>query len=797
MPGRAPMRTSSDADSAASHQIAWALFAASFTAVYWQVALMKLTSVMFTPLSVFAILGVALLGYGAAGSVLATVGAPTRSDAPGGVRRWLLASAATVFPTFLIVNAIDLPAGELFGTMRGLPVLLGIYALLVGPFFLIGLAVSTIFSAYGTEANRLYLIDLIGAGLGSVLAVASLPWLGGLALPCAAGLIAALGALVVPTRGGSATGWLLAAANLLLLLVFAVWHPIEVHVSPDKHGPMLSRAAKPGGLAIDFSRWSVFGRVDITEPFSTMAPQMGGDISPTFRDLKIEQRMLMLDGQAPAFFFRVERTPADMPFLSGTSQSVAYNLRPHPRVLIIGVGGGTDILIALHHGATAITGVELSSVNAAAVDHVYADYLGGVPRDPRVRIVVAEGRNFAASDTAQYDIIQLSGVDTGAAQGAYGLGTMPESYIYTVEAMHDLLRRLAPHGILTITRDVAFKLGLRLAGLARAALAAEGLDPRSRIAVLKGKGWGWETVLVQPDGFSPDDIGALRAFSARYDFDLEYDPGAPGTGEFDRMVLDGIETDGVYDLRPSTDDWPFFFLPIRWKALLAGLRTGDSPLANPLVFLLTSLAALTAIAVVLIGFPLWRLRRTWSATSGKTVLVAYFSILGFGYMLIEVALMQRFTVFLGNPMLAVAVVLGALLVASGIGSGIARGFTRPLASMTLALALLVAGLVVLSTPGSTSVLHRLLVLPLPVRVLVTIAIVGALGMPMGMPFPYGLSRLAARAATFIPWAWSVNAMTSVIASLGSYFLGMTAGYTTMLALGALLYIGALLLIRRV
>jgi hypothetical protein len=792
------MPRSSDAHHPASRQIACALFAASFAAVYLQVALMKLTSVMFTPLSVFAILGVALLGYGAAGSVLASVGAPVGGDVSRRVRGALLACGTAVVPTILAVNAIDLPAGDLFGTMRGLPALLAVYALLVVPFFLIGLAVSSIFAVFGEEANRLYFIDLVGAGLGSAFSVASLPWLGGIALPCAAALVITIGALFVPTtpRSRGVVGVVIAAVNGVLLVVFAVWHPIEVRIAPDKHGPILSRAAKPGGLAIDFSRWSVFGRVDVTEPFATLPPQMGGDISPTFGDLKVEQRMLTLDGQAPAFFFRVERTPADMPFLAGTSQSVAYHLRPRPRVLVIGVGGGTDILIALHHGATAVTGVELSPVNAEAVEHVYADFLGGVPRDPRVHIVIAEGRNFVARDAETYDIIQLSGVDTGASQGAYGLGTMPESYIYTVEAMRDLLGRLAPGGVLTITRDLAFKLGLRLTGLARAALVADGLDPRSRIAVIEGKGWGWATVLVRPDGFGPDEVRALRDFAARYGFDLRYDPGAPDAGEFDRMVREGMDTDGTYDLRPSTDDWPFFFLPIRWKTLFGTLRSGDRPLANPLVFLLASLAALTVIAAVLIGLPLWRLRAAWKTTRGKVALVGYFSILGFGYMLVEVALMQRFTVFLGNPMLAVAVVLGALLVASGIGSGVSRRFARPVPSITLGLVLLFGGLAVLAMPGSTQVLHRLLVLPLPARVSMTVAIVGALGIPMGMPFPYGISRLAARSGAFIPWAWSVNAMTSVIASVASYFIGMIAGYSAMIALGAVLYAGALGLVRR-
>lgn len=776
-----------------------ALFAASFAAVYLEISLMKLVSVMFYSMFVYAIIGVALLGYGAAGSLLAVWGPPARAAAAGRLAHWLVAFAVAVVPAFVAINAIDVPAQQLFGSLRGLPLLLVIYGLLSLPFLFVGLAVSSTFAAFSDDVNRLYFADLLGAGAGSALAVASLPWFGGVGLVAVSGAVAALGAAFALGEAGAKRGpaLLVCAMNLVLLVVFVGVRPIEVRVASDKHGPILGRSAKPGGLATTFSRWSPFGRVDVSEPFATLPPQFGGDVSPVFAGLKIEQRMLLLDGAAPAFLYRVNRSPSELGFLAGTSQSPAYRLRPHPRVLVIGVGGATDVLIALHQGATHVTAVELNPVSVHAVRDVYGAYVGNVLSDPRVEVVVAEGRNFVTRSRDRFDIIQLSGVDTGAAHGAYGLGTMPESYIYTVEAMRDFLARLAPNGVFSITRDLQFGWALRLCGVARAALLAEGLDPAPRMAVLEGRGWGWATLLVKREPFTPGEVAALQEFASAYQFPLLYDPLAAQDGAFDRVIRGGAEADGAVDLRPATDDWPFFFLSFRWSHVLSMLAQGPSALLNTVAFVTASLCGLTLVAVGLIGWPLWRLRGAWGATRGKAALVGYFAVLGAGFILAEVALMQRFTVFLGNPVLAVATVLAALLVSSGIGSYAARA--RPesrRATVSLAVVCIVAMLLLFASPLLPGLLRSLLWAPLVLRLAICIVLVAVTGFPMGIPFPAGLSRVAERAPPFVPWAWGINGLLSVISSLASYLIGMITGYTAMFYTAALLYAVALGLWRR-
>ncbi|HXJ37159.1 MAG TPA: hypothetical protein VMS22_24285 [Candidatus Eisenbacteria bacterium] len=767
---------------------------ASLAAVGLQVSLMRLIAVRLHPLLVFAMIGVALLGYGAAGVILAARPETSPATAPDAIGRHLVRFAATALPAFLVVNAIDVPSAWLFGTLAGLPLLLAFYAVLALPFLFAGFALSTAFAAFVRDVNRLYFADLVGAGAGSALAVAALPALGGLALLAAAGAAGAAAARLASGRRGLGV----LVANLAAMLALATLHPIEVHIAPDKHGPLLARGAKPGGLATDFSQWSHFGRVDVTEPFDTLPPQFGGDLSPKLRDLRITQRMLMLDGQAPAFLYRIDRPLAEIQFFAASSQSPAYLLERNPRVLVIGVGGATDVLQALSQGASHVTAVELNAVNAHVVRDVYGAEVGHVLDDPRVTLVVAEGRNFVARDRAQYDIVQLSGVDTGAAQGAWGLGTMPESYVYTTEAFRDLLARLAPGGVLTVTRDLRLGWAHRVAALARDALAADGLDPAPRIAVLEGKVYGWATLLVRREPFTPEQVTALRAFAAQWDFPLAYDPLVRGNTLFDRVIREGATADDVIDLRPATDDWPFLFVSFRWRRLLDILRTQAAPLQNPLIFLLVNVVGLAIVALLAIGWPLWRLRSAWRDVPSKVSRAAYFASLGAGFMLIEVGLMQRFTIFLGNPVLAVATVLAALLAGSGVGSRLAR--TTALAGRAVvpaALAAVVAIAVVLASPLVPALCRALLGLPLAARIAVCVAVVGAAGLPMGVPFPGGLSRLAPGGRRLVAWGWGVNAMVSVVASLASYVVGMVFGYTSMFVVAGALYACALTLWPRV
>jgi hypothetical protein len=482
-----------------------------------------------------------------------------------------------------------------------------------------------------------------------------------------------------------------------------------------------------------------------------------------------------------------------MAFLAGTSQSPAYALRHDPTVLVIGMGGATDVLIALHQGARRVVAVEVNPVSAHAVGEVYGDYIGGVLADPHVERVVAEGRHFAASSTEHFDIVQLSGVDTGAALNAYGLGTKPESYIYTVEAIEDLLNRLTPGGILSITRDQTFGWGLRLAAVVRAALVGEGLDPAPRMAILTGPTYGWATILAKREPFTPAECEALRRFSEQYRFPIAYDPLGPSNAAYAAVVNDGATSDGQWDLRPSTDDWPFFFLSLRPGAMARMFTAEPTAVHVAIRFLVTTLGALALLAVALIGWPLRRLRPALVAVD-RTAVIAYFAALGAGFMLVEIGLIQRFTVFLGDPAFAVATVLSILLMSSGLGSWGARRAGGELLGWSLLW--IAATLLLFASPVARDALRGMLGASLPTRLVVAALAIAVAGVPMGIPFPAGMARIAQRADGVVPWAWGINGMVSVVTSLGSYMLAILVGHVALFVIAAGLYAAAFVASRR-
>jgi hypothetical protein len=212
--------------------------------------------------------------------------------------------------------------------------------------------------------------------------------------------------------------------------------------------------------------------------------------------------------------------------------------------------------------------------------------------------------------------------------------------------------------------------------------------------------------------------------------------------------------------------------------------------------LVVTTAALALLAVALIGLPLRRLGARTSVSVSRTAVVGYFAALGAAFMLVEIALIQRFTIFLGEPAFAVATVLSILLVSSGLGSWMARLHAASPNLLGWAVLWIAATLLLFSTPVADHVLRGMLGAPLASRIAVAVLAVGAAGLPMGIPFPAGMARLAGRDDGLVPWAWGINGMVSVVASLGSYLLAIVVGHSALFVIAAILYAGAFVAWRR-
>ena len=397
---------------------------------------------------------------------------------------------------------------------------------------------------------------------------------------------------------------------------------------------------------------------------------------------------------------------------------------------------------------------------------------------------------------------------------AAGVHALDESLLYTVEAFETFLDRLAPDGVLAVTRWLKLppRDSLRLLWTARRALEARGVaDPASHLVMIRG--WKTTTLVVGARPFAERQIDGLRAFAKAYAFDLVWHPGI-GEGEANRhnrlavpefhrgaSAILGPDPEKYaarykFALTPATDDRPFFFHTLKWSTLpeLLALRAqGGLPLIEwGFVILVATLVQAFVAAALLILVPLLALRapRTTEARPpARWRVVLFFACLGLAFLFIEIAFMQRFAVFLGHPLYAIAVVLAGLLVFAGLGAGAIDRLTRwagrrPPMFFVAAGIVAVGGAYIGLLPW---VFEAAQGWPTAARLAVALALLAPIGFFLGMPFPLGLKALGARAPALVPWAWGINACASVVSASLATFIALHVGFTPVLGCALVLY----------
>lgn len=429
---------------------------------------------------------------------------------------------------------------------------------------------------------------------------------------------------------------------------------------------------------------------------------------------------------------------------------------------------------------------------------------------------IAEARGFVAQNRDHYDLIQVALLDAFGTSSA-GLHALAESYLYTVEGVGEYVDRLEPGGFLAITRWVILppRDVLKLFATATAALERRGITrPGQQLALIRG--WKTATLIVKNGALTGADLAMLKAFCRARSFDGDYYPGIQAADTNRYNVLDqpyfysgalavlGPEREAFFDrykfdIAPATDDRPFFFQFLKWRTLPELLRLkeqGGLPLLEwgyP-VLVATLLQALFA-GVALILLPLWvarhRARKAGASPPAPTRIAAYFAAIGFAFMFVEIAFIQKFLLFLSHPLYAVGAILSAFLIFAGLGSRYAarpraggadrvgRAPARPVAAIVL---IALGYLVVLP-----ALFRALMPLADALKIPLAMGLVAPLAFAMGMPFPLGLAHLARVSPALIPWAWAVNACASVVAAVLATLLAIHLGFNAVVLLAVVLY----------
>ncbi|MDR7486545.1 MAG: hypothetical protein QN187_14595 [Armatimonadota bacterium] len=773
-----------------------------------QVALTRIFSVVQWHHFAFMAVGLGLLGFGASGTALAVV--PVLRGAPLRTAAWAaLAVAPSVGLALLAVATV--PADTYLVALDPTQwLLLAVVVLaLVLPFFFGGLVSGVMLAGFPQHASSLYAASFLGAAGGALAAVPLLETLGGPGCMIASGAAAAAGSAIL---WGAAHRRVLApqtlrAAALAAATAFGATLPVELPLSPYK---ALSQLRRLPDARVVFSRENAISRVDVVR---ATAVRSAPGLSHVFAWIPPPLPGLTIDGEGT----RGLPVEADATFTEYLPTAIAYRLRPG-RVLVVGMG--VEVLGALHQGRGPVTILEANPLVVEAGRRLGGGVLD-VPGAPsQVRIVVEHPRTYLRRTRERFDVIQVPLLESFqvVASGAFSLA---EHYLYTVEAMGAYLNRLAPGGVLAVTRWIQTPPSEEIRVWAAAVLALERSarsgrggpgatgppDPTARLVALRSL--NTMTVLVKPDGFAPADVAAVRAFAASRRFDITYAPGveAEAANRYTVMPTDLHREAFVaildpdrraaflrgypFDVRPARDGWPFFFHFFRWQQvprILATLGRTWQPFGGGGYLVLVGLLAIVALlSVAMILAPLRAVGVPAAAIApSRRSVFLYFLLLGLAFLFVEIPLLQQTILVLGSPTHAAAGVLAGLLVSSGAGSLLAPRVGRRLLPVAVALAAVVAA-IAWTLP---EILDAALGLATPGRLAVLAAVIGAPGLLMGMPFPAGIALVGRFDPRLLPWAWGINGCASVIASILAAMLALEGGFRPVLLAGALAYAGA-------
>jgi hypothetical protein len=477
--------------------------------------------------------------------------------------------------------------------------------------------------------------------------------------------------------------------------------------------------------------------------------------------------------------------------------------------LIIGPGGGYDVARCLASGSKDVTGVEINPIIATTImREKFLDWSQGIYLRPEVHIVVEDGRSFVRRSHEKYQVLQATLVDTWASTAA-GAFALAENNLYTVDAFRDYLGHLTDDGLIAFTRW-AFnppRESLRLVSLAMEALTQTGEPEPWRHVIVARQGL-IDTVLISRKPFSEADMARARSALAAANLLAVYLPGAVGHGrgfEFAELLRSpdalAYERRYPFDITPVTDNRPFFFYTVQPRDIWLFLTTGSNEAmdfymnkAVPLLFRLMGISVVATLVILLL--PPIVLGTRLPRQKGLLVFLLYFLFIGAGYILIEVALIQKFVLFLGHPTYALTVVIFSMLTSSGLGSYFSRRVLNQSEVRWVTALGTIAVLVALLGIIARSVLPIGVGLPLWLKIAITVLMISPAGFAMGMPFPTGLKRLEEWHKPSVRWAWALNAASSVLGSVGALLCAIYLGLIQTLFIGGLLYVAALVIVLR-
>ena len=799
---------------AATSKTGLGLFAIALATLMFEILLTRIFSVVMWYHFAFMAISVAMFGM-AAGAVLVYL-APAFFDAAR--TRLRLAQFALAFAVAMVLCFLSFLCVPFYPepTFLGMFSVGLVYSLVAAPFVLSGVCVTLALTRFPDQVGRLYGADLAGAALGCVGVIVVLGFTDGPTSVIYVACIAAFAAAVWAMDADNKRLMVAALALCLGFAGFAGWSSVRYQLQD----PVIELQRIKGQAAMTplFQRWNHFSWIRV-KAHPIPWPQAWGLPLEEAQKHATRQLFLDIDGNAGTYLTAFDGDLARHRYLEHDITNLAHFLRTDADVMVFGAGGGRDVLSALVFGQKSVLAVEINQAILEAVTDRFADFVGRLHERDNVTFVHQEARSFAASTDQQFDIVQMTLVDTWAATAA-GAFVLSENALYTTEGWILFLERLKERGVLSASRwyvEPRPNEMYRLAAVAVAALRARGIqNPRDHILIARVDGalihprgsevdqrWGVGNLLVSPTPFTPEDVARVTAACAEKGFELVLTPDLspdPYFGELADAADPAAYTDRQrLNLAAPTDNDPFFFNMLRFGDLFRARpeeHAQDDINLSAVYLLGTILLVVTALSLTCILGPL-ALTADRTDLRGAGPLLAFFAAIGTGFMLVEISQMQRLVVFLGHPTYGLSVVLFALLLSGGAGSWLTGRITAE-DQLAVGTRLLGALLVVLFVFGlvTPAAIQALGGASIGLRIAVAVAILFPLGMLMGTAFPLGLRAASGHSEALTPWLWATNGAMSVLASVLAVMISLFGGISLAFWCGAVAYVGALLAYRR-
>lgn len=781
----------------------------SACALAYEVLLMRIFSIVQWHHFAYMIISLALLGYGVSGTFLSIVQDKLDKHYFKAFYINALLFGISIIVCFLLAQNVSFNPEEIFWHWKSYFALVFVYLILAVPFFFAANCIALSISHFKNNVSKVYALDLIGAGVGSIAVLVLLFSVfpkNAIYILCLLGLSTSIVSLV--ETGAKNKQQFILSALLLVTVLFLPHEWLELKVSQYKSLPQTLNIS---GTEILEQRSSPLGLITVVESKNTPLRYVPG-LSLYATSSPPEQLAVFTDADAMTVIAKVADNKQSEEYLDFVTSALAYHLTSIEKVLVLGAGGGFDVLQARYHDMNAITAIELNPQVVELIVENYAEYSGNLYSRQGLDLKIDEARGFVSKDNTQYDLIQLSMLDSFGASSA-GLYALNESYLYTVEAFRNIISRLSDKGYLSITRWIQMppKDTLKVFATAIEALHQSGIkDPENRLILIRG--WQTSTLLIKKTAVSRQEIEALKQFCKARGFDVAYYPGMReeeanqfnilkepyffhGAKQLSGATKQEFMENYKFNINPAIDNKPYFFNFFKWKTLqeLFALRSqgGMAMVEWGYIVVIATLVQALLLSVLLIVAPLRFIKKistTRIKTLEKAKVLIYFSAIGLAFLFLEIVFIQKFLLYLHHPLYSVVTVLTSFLIFSGIGSAFSAVLLQKLDRQRIVI-MAVVGIVLVSllyTFLLPQIFQLTIGLNLYFKMGLVIVLIAPLALCMGMPFPVAMSELNVSNPSLVPWAWGINGCASVISAVLATLVAVEFGFN-LVVVGAIVF----------